>query len=99
MTHDRPLLLHRVNLGAVDVAECIDPDGGTSYWLLGEQHDDAARVTTPEHERLGPLPKYVALAVAEVLDDGRCGATTATGRSCRNPAGRCQWHEDWSDIR
>ena len=68
MTDDvRPLIFASACLHNGDyIAECSEPDGTVSYWLMryaGRNEPDS--YTTPAHEHLGPLPARVRHALTQ----------------------------------
>lgn len=98
MNSDRPVVLAELCLAEVSddcdvhVAECVNADGHTSFWVLADPDEPQTPVRIPDHEQLGPLPWRVAQRLEALPTAGRCNAPTKAGTRCRKSAGGCPWH-------
>lgn len=79
------------------VAECVQPDGSVTFWVLHARSDTygCACARCVPHERTGPLPLELRDRLGLVH---RCGAPTrSTGLPCRShvpgPGATCTVHQ------
>lgn len=93
----RPLILAEECFGdddecGVHVAEVVNADGRTAYWILADLGEDQTPVRIPEHEQVGPLPWRVRSRLEALPTAGRCNAPTKHGTRCRKSATGCPFH-------
>ena len=97
MSNDRPLIVAETCLAEfgdddVHVAECVNTDGRTSFWVLADPGEEQTPVRIPDHEQVGPLPRRVAERLRALPAAGRCNAPTKAGGRCQKTARGCPWH-------
>jgi len=80
------------------VAECVNPDGTTAFWLLGFEGEPQGVTRIPEHELTGPLPWRTRRRLEAMPTHGRCNAPTKAGTPCRKSAGGCPFHRGTAGV-
>jgi hypothetical protein len=99
MSNDRPLIVREICLGDagpdlddIHLAECVNSDGRTSFWVLGAPGEAQTPTRIPDHEQVGALPWLIRERLDALPVAGRCNAPTKAGRRCRRTAAGCPHH-------